>query len=113
MWHLTLHTRAPNDPTLTDAEVTAHLRWIKHQQLSGTMLFAGPSADGSLGIMVFGHMTESEVVRLCLTDPLIAGKRKSFEVIPWDVHQVLGVGDSIFSSSSNSAPPGAPASPNT
>ncbi len=94
MWNLVIHTRGPSDPTHTNVELTAHLRWIKHHQLSGAMLFAGPSADGSRGIMVFGHLSEPEVVRLCLEDPLIAGKRENFEVIPWDVHQILGVGDS-------------------
>jgi uncharacterized protein YciI len=94
MWNLVLHNRGPKDATLTDDVLAAHLNWIKDQQIKGTMLFAGPSADGTVGIMVFGHLSASEAERLCLTDPLIAGRREAFEIIPWDVHQVLGVGDS-------------------
>jgi uncharacterized protein YciI len=94
MWHLILHTRGPSDETIDEDVRSEHLKWIKSQQLNGKMLFAGPSADGAVGIMVFGHLSESEVEQLCLDDPLIAGRRESFTVIPWDIHQVLGVGGS-------------------
>lgn len=91
MWHLTIH-RWTTQPSGVPPYLAEHLAWMQDQQLGGRVLAAGPSADGTLGIIVFGHMPLAEVVALCSCEPFVARGVRTFDVIPWDVHHAFGVG---------------------
>jgi uncharacterized protein YciI len=90
MWYLTLHRwigeRADMDL------IAEHLTWMREQQRAGKVLIAGPTPDLTLGIIVFGHMTQDELHELCATEPLIAAGLRTVEVYPWEVHHLLGIG---------------------
>lgn len=78
------------------ATLADHLEWMREQQLAGRILMAGPtpdrSIDRSMGIMLFRHLETEVVHELCRTDPFVERGHRTFEVIPWDVHHVLGIG---------------------
>ncbi|MET8871935.1 YciI family protein [Nocardia sp. NPDC004604] len=92
MWYLTLHRWLGDRDTATDRSLDDHLAWMREQQLAGKVLFSGPSLDGELGIIVFGHMSRAELDDLCRQEPFVARGYRGFEVIPWEVHQLLGIG---------------------
>ena len=92
MWYLTLH-RWVGERTAVDMEIIAdHLTWMRKQQRAGKVLIAGPTPDLEMGIVVFGHMSEDELRELCGGEPLIAAGLRTFEVHPWEVHHLLGIG---------------------
>ncbi len=93
MWHLTIHRWATENPRDAIAStLTDHLAWMKEQQMTGRILMAGPTPDRSMGLMVFGHLDTDVVHGICDTDPFVERGFRTFEVIPWDVHHVLGIG---------------------
>jgi len=92
MWYLTLH-RWIGDPSIAISQLLdKHLGWMQSQQLEGKVLIAGPTPDHQLGIIVFGHMAEAALHDLCRHEPFIEAGYRTYEVIPWDVHHLLGVG---------------------
>ena len=92
MWYLTLHRWLGDREEAIKSGLDDHLAWLRQQQLAGKVLIAGPSLDGDLGIIVFGHMSEADLHELCSQEPFIARGYRDCEVIAWDVHQLLGIG---------------------
>jgi uncharacterized protein YciI len=91
MWYLTLH-RWIGDRGEAIKILADHLRWMRDQQLAGNIIIAGPTPDRELGIMVFRHMPRDELDTICCRDPFIVAGYREYEVIPWDVHHLLGIG---------------------
>lgn len=69
-----------------------HLGWQREQQRAGRVIAAGPTPDLEIGIMVFAHMSRDDLDTLLSTEPFIRAGVREYEVFPWDVHHVLGVG---------------------
>ncbi|MFG1609774.1 YciI family protein [Actinoplanes sp. NPDC049265] len=97
MWYLTVHRWRADQRTaiagaIEDGTLARHLTWMREQQIAGRVLMAGPSPDRTLGIIVFGHLPEEIVHELCRSEPMVAAGHRAFEVTPWDVHHVLGIG---------------------
>jgi len=92
MWYLTLHRWTGDPAVAVNKALDAHLTWMHEQQLAGRVLMAGPTPDRTLGIIVFGHMSEDALHELCRHDPFVEAGYRNYEVIPWDVHHVLGIG---------------------
>jgi len=98
MWYLTVHHWTGEQQTsiaaaLADKTLETHLSWMREQQRAGTVLIAGPAKGFELGIIVFGHLSEDTVHELCRTEPLVAAGHRDYELIPWDVHHLLGIGE--------------------
>ena len=91
MWYLTLH-RWTGDRSEAMKLLESHLDWMREQQLAGNIIVAGPTPDRELGIMVLRHMDRNDVDAICSRDPFVAGGYREYEVIPWDVHHLLGIG---------------------
>jgi uncharacterized protein YciI len=91
MWYLTLRRNAkPRDQfTVT---LDQHLVWMKQQHEAGRILFSGPTPDRSTGIYVIRAGSREEAEGIAANDPYTAGGCTTFELIEWEVHQVLGVG---------------------
>jgi uncharacterized protein YciI len=91
MWYLIL--RKPIKPreqwTVT---LDQHLVWMKSQHDSGTIILSGPTRDRKLGIYVIRTASREAAERIASTDPYTAAGLCSFEVLEWEVHQVLGIG---------------------
>jgi len=91
MWYITLRRNAkPRDQfTVT---LDQHLVWMKQQHEAGRILFSGPTPDRSTGIYVIRAGSRDEAERIAASDPFTAAGCTTFELIEWEVHQVLGVG---------------------
>jgi uncharacterized protein YciI len=91
MWYLIL--RKPIKPreqwTVT---LDQHLVWMKIQHDSGTVILSGPTRDRKLGIYVIRAASREEAERIASADPYTKAGLCSFEVLEWEVHQVLGIG---------------------
>ena len=92
MWYLTLHRWTGDREEAIKSSLDDHLAWLRQQQFAGKVLIAGPSHDGDLGIIVFGHMSRAGLDALCRQEPFVARGLREYEVIEWDVHQLLGIG---------------------
>jgi len=91
MWYLIL--RRPVKPREQwTVSLDEHLVWMKTQHESGRILFSGPTPDRKLGIYVIRAGSRSEAENIASTDPYTAAGFCAFDVIEWEVHQILGAG---------------------
>jgi uncharacterized protein YciI len=91
MWYLVL--RRPVKPreewTVT---LDQHLAWIKRQHESGKILCSGPTTDRKYGVYVILAASKSEAENIAATDPYTAAGFSTFELLEWEVHQIMGCG---------------------
>jgi len=91
MWYLVL--RRPVKPreewTVT---LDQHFVWMKEQHQTGRILFSGPSVDRKLGIYVIRAGSRDEAERIDSGDPYTKAGFTAFDIIEWEVHQILGAG---------------------
>jgi uncharacterized protein YciI len=91
MWYLILRrpVRPREEWTVT---LDQHFVWMKEQHQSGRILLSGPSADRKLGIYVIRAASREEAERIASGDPYTKAGFTAFDVIEWEIHQILGVG---------------------
>ena len=91
MWYLVL--RRPTKPrdqwTVT---LDQHLVWMKQQHQAGKILFSGPTTDRKYGVYVIRAESKQEAEQIAATDPYTAAGFCAFELLEWEVHQIMGVG---------------------
>jgi uncharacterized protein YciI len=91
MWYLVL--RRPTKPreqwTIT---LDQHLIWMKQQHHSGKILFSGPTTDRKYGVYVIRAESKQEAEQIAASDPYTAAGFCAFELLEWEVHQIMGVG---------------------
>jgi uncharacterized protein YciI len=91
MWYIVL--RRPVKPreewTVT---LDQHLVWMKQQHDAGKILFSGPTPDRQLGVYVVRSASRKEAETLAASDPYTAAGFCAFDLIEWEVHQILGTG---------------------
>ena len=91
MWYLI--QRSPVRPREEwTVSLDHHLAWMKEQHENGRILFSGPSADRKLGIYVIRAASRAEAERLAASDPYTKAGFCAFDIIEWEVHQILGAG---------------------
>ncbi|MFD3485307.1 YciI family protein [Streptomyces sp. NPDC058665] len=89
---MTLHRWSGDRERAVKEALGDHLAWMHQRQLTGQVLIAGPSPDREVGIIVVGRMPGPAVDELFLNEPFVAGGFREYEVIPWEVHHLLGIG---------------------
>lgn len=91
MWYLILRrpVRPREEWTVT---LDQHLVWMKRQHETGTIFFSGPSSDRKYGIYVIKAQSREEAEKIAGSDPYTAAGLCAYEVIEWEVHQILGTG---------------------
>lgn len=91
MWYLVL--RRPTTPrdqwTVT---LDQHLIWMKQQHQAGKILFSGPTTDRKYGVYVIRAESKQEAEQIAASDPYTAAGFCAFELLEWEVHQIMGVG---------------------
>jgi uncharacterized protein YciI len=91
MWYLVL--RRPVQPREQwKVTLDEHLVWMKQQHEAGKILFSGPTTDRKYGIYVIRAATKEDAEKIAATDPYTAAGLTAFELLEWEVHQILGVG---------------------
>jgi uncharacterized protein YciI len=69
-----------------------HLAWIKEQHEAGTIVISGPTPDRRLGIYLIRAASRERAEQIAAADPFTAAGFCAFELIEWEVHQILGAG---------------------
>jgi len=69
-----------------------HLVWMKRQHDSGTIMMSGPTPDRKYGQYLIRAESREAAERVAASDPFTAAGLTDFEIIEWEVHQIMGVG---------------------
>ena len=91
MWHF-LMSRPAVDREQLRASLDDHLSWMRSQHATSNVLFSGPTADHSMGIYVITAPSRAEAQAIADSDPFHALGLRNYEMLDWEVHQVLGAG---------------------
>jgi len=91
MWYIVFRTDVEPRQSWT-VTLDEHLVWMKARHDAGTILFSGPSPDIRTGIYVIRAASAAEAAHIAADDPFTKAGHTKFELIPWDVRQVLGTG---------------------
>lgn len=70
-----------------------HLDWMRERHADGSVVISGPSRDRSVSLYLIRAEDLEEAGRIASADPFTAGGECRFELIEWEVHQILGIGD--------------------
>lgn len=91
MWFIALRSavkpREEWDVTLDD-----HLAWMRRQHREGKIHMSGPTPDRKLGIYLIRADSREEAEAIAGSDPYTAAGFCKFELIEWELHQVMGAG---------------------
>ena len=91
MWYLIL--RRPVQPREEwTVSLDEHLVWMKQQHEAGRILFSGPTTDRKYGVYVIRAPNREEAETIAASDPYTAAGFAAFELLEWEVHQIMGVG---------------------
>ncbi len=91
MWYLVM-SRPVVDREKLGASLDDHLSWMRSQHSSSNVLFSGPTADHSMGIYVVTAPSRADALAIPDSDPFHALGLRNYEMLDWEVHQVLGAG---------------------
>lgn len=91
MWYL-IQRRAVRPREEWTVSLDQHLAWMKEQHDAGRILFSGPSKDRKLGIYVIRAGSREEAERIAAADPYTRAGLCAFDLIEWEVHQIMGAG---------------------
>ena len=91
MWYLVLRqaTKPRDQWTVT---LDQHLVWMKQQHEAGKILFSGPTTDRKYGVYVIRAGSKDEAAKIAASDPYTAAGFCAFELLEWEVHQIMGCG---------------------
>jgi uncharacterized protein YciI len=78
-----------------------YLAWMKVQHEAGKILFSGPTTDRKYGIHAIRATSREQAEKIAASDPYTAAGFTAFELLEWEVHQIMGVG--LFTSAELSA----------
>ena len=70
-----------------------HLEWMERQHREGTIWMSGPTPDRSTGIYLIKASSRAEAEQIAGADPYTAAGHCTFELIEWNLHQMLGFGN--------------------
>lgn len=91
MWYLAMRTAVKPRAEWT-ATLEEHLSWMKEQHEQGSILISGPTRDRKYGIYLIRAGSREEAEAVAASDPFTACGGCTFELLEWDVHQLMGVG---------------------
>lgn len=69
-----------------------HFVWMKEQHESGRILISGPGEDRTLGIYLIRAGSRAEAETVAAGDPYTVAGDCTFDLIHWNIHQILGIG---------------------
>jgi uncharacterized protein YciI len=69
-----------------------HLVWMKQQHEAGTIVLSGPTPDRKVGMYLIRAKDRGEAERIAAGDPYTAAGFTTFELIEWEIHQIMGAG---------------------
>jgi uncharacterized protein YciI len=93
MWFLCLR-KAVRPRESWAATVDEHLAWMKTQHDQGAIYLSGPAttAEGRVGMYLIRANDRAGAERVAAADPFTVAGDCTFELIEWEIHQMLGIG---------------------
>ena len=91
MWYLVLSRPVASREQLAESR-NDHLSWMKSQHEAGNVLFSGPTVDRSVGIYVITAASAEQAHSVADADPFHANRLRNYEMLEWEIHQILGAG---------------------
>ena len=91
MWYLA-QRRAVRPREEWTVTLDEHLVWMKEQHETGRIVISGPSADRKLGMYLIRAGSREEAERIAAGDPFTAAGFTTFDLIEWEIHQIMGIG---------------------
>ncbi|HEX6512426.1 MAG TPA: YciI family protein [Chloroflexota bacterium] len=69
-----------------------HLAWMKEQHEAGSIVLSGPTPDRKIGMYLIRAKDRADAERIAGGDPYTAAGCTTFDLIEWEIHQILGAG---------------------
>lgn len=91
MWYLVLSERIA-EMTAIKARTAEHFAWMRRQHLDGSVLISGPTPDRTMGIYVVRAESDAAARTIADSDPFHLHGLRQYKLLPWEVHQMLGLG---------------------
>ncbi len=91
MWYL-VQRRAVKPREEWTVTLDEHLVWMKAQHDAGRIVLSGPTPDRKLGMYLVRANSREEAERIAASDPYKAAGCCTFDIIEWEIHQILGIG---------------------
>ena len=91
MWFLTQRrgVKPREEWTVTLDE---HLVWMKQQHEAGRIILSGPTPDRQVGMYLIRADSRADAERIAASDPYTAAGCCTFDLIQWEIHQIMGIG---------------------
>lgn len=97
MWFLMI-CRWKDDSSFNKAKplLQEHLNYAKLHHDNGKVVMSGPSSDMSLGIFLLRANSREMAEDFAKHEPFISKGLRTYELIEWEVHQIMGIGPFIL-----------------
>jgi len=69
-----------------------HLVWMKQQHEAGRIILSGPTPDRQIGMYLIRADSRADAERIAASDPYTAAGCCTFDLIQWEIHQIMGIG---------------------
>ena len=79
-------------PGARKATLDTHLAWMQTMHETGKIVLSGPSPDLTLGMYLIRADSIEEAHRVAASDPYTEMGDSSYELIQWNIRQIMGVG---------------------
>jgi uncharacterized protein YciI len=91
MWFLTQRrgVKPREEWTVT---LDQHLVWMKQQHEAGRIILSGPTPDRQIGMYLIRADSRADAERIAASDPYTAAGCCTFDLIQWEIHQIMGIG---------------------
>ncbi len=91
MWYLA-QRRAVKPREEWTVSLDEHLVWMREQHEAGRIVLSGPTPDRKLGMYLIRARSRDEAERIAASDPYTAAGLCAFNLIEWEIHQIMGAG---------------------
>ncbi|HLG73554.1 MAG TPA: YciI family protein [Chloroflexota bacterium] len=91
MWYF-VRRRALKPRSEFTVTLDEHLVWMKQQHEAGKIVMSGPTPDRQYGQYLIRAETREEADAIAASDPYTVAGCTTFEIIEWEVHQIMGIG---------------------
>jgi uncharacterized protein YciI len=91
MWYF-VRRRALKPRSEWNVSLDEHLVWMKRQHDTGKIVMSGPTPDRQYGQYLIRAENRQEAESIASGDPFTVAGCTTFEIIEWEVHQIMGIG---------------------
>ena len=91
MWFLCQRRdKAPRDKRTVSLD--QHLVWMRARHEDGSIVMSGPAPGRGFAMYLIRAESEEKAKAIAAADPFTVAGDTTFDLIPWEIHQVIGIG---------------------